>query len=116
MMKNPTGNIKMIAKYLEVDMDDKLLAEIDDQTNINNLKKVSDSLKTRPPETLLQDRSHLVDPVTQIHENHFQGGFCGRWRNELTKDEIKIINHEFSSWLINLGYETYDSIDEILCN
>jgi hypothetical protein len=114
MINNPIVKIEAIAKYLEIDTDKKLLAEIADKTNINNLKKISDDLETRPPETLLRDRGHLVDPLTQIHETHFQGGVCGRWRNELTRDEIRIVNDEFNSWLIELGYETDNSLDELI--
>jgi hypothetical protein len=113
MVGNPYEYIKLISHYLGFPIDETLVREIDNQTNKSKIKMISDTLKTKPHETLLRVDSHVVDPVTQIHENHIQGGICGRWKTELNKDQIKIVTDRFKPWLITLGYETEASIENL---
>jgi hypothetical protein len=114
MMRNGSVQIKRICNYLQIEIDDNQLHDVDTRTNIASMKRVADSLKTKQPETLLRDRSHFVDPVTHIHENHVHGGTCGRWKTEMTSDQVTFLTRELKPWLISLGYETEASIKNML--
>jgi hypothetical protein len=45
-----------------------------------------------------------------LHDNHIQGGICGRWRDEYTTEQKKVLIKALKSWLLELGYETDESI------
>lgn len=110
MIRNPAFQIKEICSFLDVELSDKHLLEINEQTSMINAQRISNSIKTRPIHELLRDRSHVVDPTTQIHENHIHGGICGRWKTELSIIQQKAVIAELKPWLISLGYETEDSM------
>jgi hypothetical protein len=112
MIKNPSAQITRICQYFDMDISDDQLQKLDMLTNMRSAQQISESLHNRPRHTLIRDRSHLVDPTTEIHENHIHGGICGRWKTELAKDQINIIINEFEPWLISLGYETETSLKD----
>jgi hypothetical protein len=114
MIKHTQSQIQRICRYLDIEIGPSHLSEIDMLTGINSSRRISETLKTHPPQTVLRSGSHLVDTVTHLHENHIQGGICGRWKTELTREQIKIVNKEFREWLIILGYETELSLEIML--
>jgi hypothetical protein len=114
MILHPLEQIREIADYLGIRLPTDILLEIDKQTSLHNAKKICDSLKYKPRESLLNVGQYLTDPVTCLHENHIHGGVCGRWKTELSREQIDRVVKEFTQWLISLEYETEESIEDIL--
>lgn len=114
MMKNKQQYIHTISKHLGVTLPDIVASRINEQTSIENAKRIAESLHERPPDTLIHDRKNLVDPLTMLHDNHIQGGTCGRWKQEFTKEHKRVLISVLRPWLVILGYETDLSIENQL--
>jgi len=110
MMADRLGQIRRIATHLNVPFDDALITRVDAKTNIESSKKVCRELASRSPEKLLSYASHRVDPETHLHENHIGTAKVGRWREEFSFDQALWLTEYFSSWLLQLGYETQQSL------
>lgn len=106
MMDDSTAQIKKILGYLEFKMNDLQIGAINSNTSISAARKVSSDLEYLPPETVFIDRSHRVDPLSQIHQNHINGGHSGRWVSELSNVQKEVIIGKFRPWLEKYGYET----------
>ncbi|MDQ7787564.1 MAG: sulfotransferase domain-containing protein [Thermodesulfovibrionales bacterium] len=114
MMKDSQKYIRAIAEHLGVTLNGSLASSIDEQTGMENAKRIAESLSARSSDTLIHDRGHLVDPLTMLHDNHIQGGICGRWKQEFSNEQKRLLLNTLKSWLVILGYETDDSIDDQL--
>ena len=111
MMKDARPCVNSIAAHLGVRLHDSVASHILEGTSMESAKRISESLSARGPDTLIHDRDHLVDPLTMLHDNHIQGGTCGRWREEYNAEQKKVLMKALQPWLIVLGYETETSID-----
>lgn len=114
MMRDSLSQIKALGQYLGVDLNERLIRDLDHNTNFTHSRATASRVKELPPEQLYQDRSHLVDRVTNLHENHIQSGKTGRWRTELTEEQNRILLNAFGKILISLNYETESSLNELV--
>jgi hypothetical protein len=113
MMADRLREIRRIAAHLGLNVSDDLVLQIDARTDVQSSSQVCASLKNKSPAEVWQVADHRVDPATQLHENHLNGGTIGRWKNELTRDQIAYMTEFFAPWLIKLGYETSQSLAAI---
>jgi hypothetical protein len=116
MMAERGREIRRIATHLGLNISDDLVRQIDEKTNVQSSGRVCDGLKHKSAEQVMQVATHRVDPVTQLHENHLNGGKIGRWRDELSREQIAYMTEFFAPWLIKLGYETPQSLAAMLRN
>jgi hypothetical protein len=114
MMADRGREIRRIASHLGLRLDDATVGHIDAHTNLESCQKVCESLKDRPAEKVLMLANHRIDPTTQLHQNHLNGGTVGRWKHEFSVEQIAYVNEFFAPWLLKLGYETPRSLDMIL--
>lgn len=111
MMQDARRSVNLIASHLGVALSEDVASRIHQETSMENAKRIAESLRARSPDTLIHDRDHLVDPLTMLHDNHIQGGICGRWREEYNSEQKRTLMKALKPWLLVLGYETNDSID-----
>ncbi len=114
MMTNRQGEIRRIATHLGLMVDDMTVRRIDARTNLENSERVCSNMKHRPAGGLMQIADHLVDPTTHLHQNHINGGTVGRWRYELSEEQGAYVTEFFAPWLVQLGYETPQSLQQII--
>ena len=105
IMAEPLGQIEQIARHLNVEVDPATLGQIEVANNLENTKKICDDLKNRPEKEVAISESHRVDRVTILHENHIFNAKIGRWKEELSEGQGKVITDFFRPWLVALGYE-----------
>ena len=111
MLEERMREIRGIADYLGVSIDEPMLARIDEMSNLQSSKKVCEDLRHRPEGQYLRSaEDHRVDPQTWLHHNHIHSGEVGRWRNELTRAQIEVANETFAPWLERLGYGESNAI------
>lgn len=55
------------------------------------------------------DINNIYDKILLLHKNHFQGGKIGRYKEELEKWQIILIQDLAERWLIENGYELYNN-------
>jgi hypothetical protein len=105
MLEDRLGEIRRIADYLGISIDDPMLARIDGMSNLESSKKVCEDLRHRPQGQFIRSKEdHRVDPQTWLHHNHIHSGQPGRWREELSAEQIQHLKGEFAPWLERLGY------------
>jgi len=105
MIQNRLAHIRAIAQHLGVFVDQSLCEKIDSLTSIERSREVCRSLKDRPEDTVLRAMNdHRVDPETWLHDNHIQNGRHGRWKEEMSADQVRILNETYGPWLQRLGY------------
>ncbi len=104
MIKDTPGHVRKVADYLGVQIEDAGIAWIDSHTNIERAKSIAAALKTRPAEAVAYG-THLVDPATNLHDNHIYSGRIGRWREELGAEQREALNRQFEPWLRSLAYD-----------
>jgi hypothetical protein len=110
MMADRLGEIRRIARHLNITLDEDSVARVDAKTNIESSKRLCGELKDRSPDKVLNIQSHRVDPETHLHEQHIGNARIGRWRDELSADQGRWLTEYFSRWLLLLGYETQESL------
>lgn len=108
-------SVGRIAGFLQLDLPGAELLETDRQTNLNAAKKIMQDIGQRQgSDSVHQVRNHLADNKTLIHQGHVQDPHNTRWKNSLSAAEQKQVNEAFAPWLVSLGYETEESIKQIL--
>jgi hypothetical protein len=110
MIKDPRRQIRRIALHLGIEVGADVVNRIHDQTNIEAAKKICADVRARPDSEVYLIAEARVDPSTRLHENHVFDGKAGRWRSEFSPDQARWLTEFFSYWLIQLGYETPQSI------
>ncbi len=110
MVKDPQRQIRRIAMHLGVDASPEVVARIHADTNIETSKKICADVRRRPDSQVYRIAEARVDPSTRLHENHVFDGKVGRWRSEFTAEQGRWLTEFFSNWLVQLGYETPQTI------
>jgi hypothetical protein len=110
MVKDPRRQIRRIALHLGIEVGAEVVEKIHRETNIDTAKKICDDVRRRPDSEVYLIAEARVDPSTRLHENHVFDGKVGRWRSEFSADQARWLTEFFSYWLIQLGYETPQSI------
>jgi hypothetical protein len=49
--------------------------------------------------------NHRRDEVTLLHDNHIGSGKVGRWKQDLTVEQVRVLTMVFAQSLDVLGYE-----------
>jgi hypothetical protein len=110
MVKDPPRQIQRIALHLGIEVTPEAVAQIHAQTNFEASKKICDDVRRRPDSEIYIIAEARVDPSTRLHENHIFDGKIGRWRTEFTAEQGRWLTEFFANWLVQLGYETPQSI------
>jgi hypothetical protein len=114
MMTDRRQELWKIASHLRLHVDEGFITGVDGATNMDASRKICESMKDRPADNFVISDDHKVDPKTHLHENHFNGGTIGRWKNELSPEQTRISTEFFASWLLRLNYETPESLEAVL--
>lgn len=111
MMEDRLWQIKRIAAYLQISIDQKEAELIDAQTNIRASRKLCQDLGKRREEDvdIILD-VHRRDRTTLLHDNHIGTGEVGRWRRDLTPEQGQMLTKLLWRSLQVLGYESDGSI------
>jgi hypothetical protein len=105
MLDDSLGQVRGIADFLGVTIEEPMLARIDEKSNLESSKKVCEDLRHRPAgEFMRSAEDHRVDPQTWLHHNHIHSGQVGRWREEMSPQQAQELNRVFAPWLERLGY------------
>lgn len=105
MKKDELGHIKLIGNFMGTPLSDKQIQAIHGRTNADAIRSIANSLSEKSDKEVLRDRSHRVDKVTHVHQNHVTDGRSGAWQEQLSKDEVQRVNSAFEKNLTFLGYE-----------
>jgi hypothetical protein len=111
MMNDTLSQIRRIAEYLNVAIDQKEVERIDAQTNIQSSRQICLGLDKRPDsETDVGTGGHRRHRVTLLHDNHIGNAKVGRWKDELTDEQGERLTHLFQPSLQALGYSIEGSV------
>jgi hypothetical protein len=112
MIDKPLSQIRRIAEFLDVPLEQKQLESIDAQTNINASRKICQELSARPADQIdIGAGNHRRDRVSLLHDNHIGNAKVGRWKAELTAEQGQLLSQMFRPSLEALGYEPFGPID-----
>ena len=96
LMNDKEAVIKEVATALGISLSERAIADINSRTSIENTKK---KLAAIPEEKKLLY-------TDQLHKNHIADGKTGKWVDDLSADEIKVINELTKDFLLHFGYDT----------
>jgi hypothetical protein len=105
MMANQKWQIKQIADYLQIGVDQKEIDSIDAQTGVERCRKICEDLDKQPAndsDTLPE--AHRRDRVTLLHDNHIGTTEVNRWKHDLTPQQGQLVSQLFQRSLEALGY------------
>ena len=106
MIADPRRQIVAIANFLGLSLEPAILARIDELSCLETSRRVCEGLQARPADKVLCSlENHRVDPQTWLHDNHIHSGKVGRWRDEMTPQQVQVMQQAFEPWLRRLGYE-----------
>lgn len=96
--------VQNIAKHIGIEIDkdfiNKTAIELNkDKQKKNILKKIND------PAMVTVDQTNKYDPYTLLHVNHILSGDSGRYKKNLSKNQVRIINQLAKNWLKTNGYD-----------
>jgi len=115
MMHDRMSQIRLIAAYLNVRVDEKELESIDNETNLATSKKLCSQISTLGPDQVEKiDNVPARHRTTLLHDHHISKARPGRWREDLTDAQGRHLMQLFQKALLLLGYETQESIRSYL--
>jgi len=107
MMSDTRLQIRRIAEYLNVEINQNDVERIDAQTNIHASRSISQGLSERPEsETDVGSTGHRRHRITLLHDNHIGNARAGRWKDELTDEQGQQLTQLFQHDLQAMGYES----------
>lgn len=113
-MKDRLAEIRLIAAYLNIRIDQKELEWIDEQTNITTSRKLCSQIRLGEDQSDAVEGSHRRHVKTLLHDNHIGTAKIGRWKEDLTDAQGQQLTRQFAGVLVTLGYETLRSIEAYL--
>jgi hypothetical protein len=112
MMDNRRAEIAKIANYLRIPVGPAEIEWIDRRTDIRSSEEICRELMTRPAkETEKISNNHRRDPITLLHDNHLGSGKVGRWKEDLTAEQGRVLTQLFNRSLNALGYSSEEPND-----
>jgi hypothetical protein len=104
MLGDRLAQVRKIAAHLEMVFEERVIRRIDERTGIEHSKEICQQLRQRPDGQIMKLMNHRVDPETWLHDNHIQDGRAGRWKNEMSVDQIHALQRTYGPWLDRMGY------------
>jgi hypothetical protein len=106
MMTDRLWQIKRIGAHLQIAIDAGEAEAIDEKTNIYASRKICQGLSSRTDDqTDVVLENHRRDLVTLLHDNHIGTGKVGRWKQDLTVEQGRMLTKIFAKSLVVLGDE-----------
>lgn len=94
IIKDPHSEVRAIGDLVEVDLSDLEVSQIADE---HSLESVLDKTSKMAP--------FSWDAHSHYAQNHIGGIKHGQWRDELSKEQVAIVEDLVMEWLIENGYE-----------
>jgi hypothetical protein len=104
MIAHTSEMIGRIAAHLGIEADGQEIREIDARTNMEASRKICQALREAPDSSLETVGAQKCDSRTLLHVNHVDSGKVGRWKDELSPEQVRILNQRFADWMPRLGY------------
>lgn len=99
------SEIRRVSQYLNINITDEVVDEIENRLKIENLK--NDSSQDLVEYTFSNGLSQKYDRKTLLHKNHIHSGEAQQWKKTLKNDEILDIERKAFEWLYNHNYEVH---------
>ena len=114
MMTDAPRQARAIGRYLGIGVDDALIARIASQTSLDASRGVVQGLAAAPEGQTVRIGDRTVDRTTLLQTGHIHRGAVHRWRTELDGPSQHRALETLAKWLVELGYETRDSLTCLL--
>jgi hypothetical protein len=101
-----TGNLEReiarIALFLRVTLDPTQVSLLATRFGVEAQRRRVDGLRQG---ALKASAFKPYDPHSQLHLGHIQSAHTGRWRNELSEEQVALVEARAGRWLARNGYE-----------
>lgn len=102
MVINLKEEIRNHAKFLGINCDESFISFLADYLSYNS--QIIRLKNTKSDDFIHIDEYNIYNKWSLIHKNHFQGGKIGRFKEELEKWQINLIEDIAGLWLQERGY------------
>jgi hypothetical protein len=103
IVEQPEVEIKRIGEYLGAPLSDIDCKHIHDITKPESVKKLVTEFDGMGS-AIIEREGHKLDIHTQYHDNHITDGRPGRWKDDLTGDDLIIVLEELDELVKMLRY------------
>ena len=110
LLENPNQEINRIASHLNLVCTEELALEIVDDHSIEKNKKRIEEIAKQKEKFGIEGA--YWDPHFLLHSNHIFSGGSGAWKEELTKEQVKLLEEKFGTWLLGKGYSLSNNLQQ----
>lgn len=104
MKEDPKVEIRKIAQFLRVQVDDVFVERLHEHTSTDTARKISESLPALQGDAVRQEEDHLVHREQLLHTGHVLDGAVGKWRTRLDERQQAFVGEHLASSVQLLGY------------
>jgi len=97
IVNDTTAEVLRIANHMQLSCTHDLAEEIAQKFSLEHQRRRQFRLK--------EDQEFDNDRDSLLHTNHIHSGMSAQWMNELSSDEVGLVEHVFSEWLDQVGYQ-----------
>lgn len=93
IVANPAGAIELIARYLGVEANTDIIAQVNEETSLERVREKVEELNSddaRP--RLIREANTMYDPETLLNVNHIRDGGSGYGRAILCREQLERID------------------------
>ncbi len=101
LLNNTLDIIKQISIKLNITLTEGDISIISEKVSLSTSKN-----KLKEAKFIKRGkRNDLVDPCSGLHKNHINDPSIGKWKNILTREQVKIINEDSKDYLELFNYD-----------
>lgn len=104
--------VRRIAEYIGIETTQKEEKLIATKFSIKNQKKRLEAFDYIKQGAKTHIDADAYDPETQLHNNHIQSGRSGQWKTALSSTQIRLVEDNTFSWLVDRDYLLSSATDE----
>jgi|Deesub1362A_J573_1020465.scaffolds.fasta_scaffold00077_10 hypothetical protein len=103
VIRDLPGEVERIAVHLGIPLDRKKCEQIASEYTIQ--KQWERIKRAKGKLTQGQVKGEVFDPHSLLHTNHINSGEIGKWKSQLSKEQVAMIEEKAKDWLVKNGYE-----------
>ncbi|MCK4947495.1 MAG: sulfotransferase domain-containing protein [Candidatus Aureabacteria bacterium] len=100
LLHNKEEAMRRVLRILNLELDTTLIEHLIKETSIGNTQR-----KIAQNKYIIKSDKVIYNPATGLHKNHIQDPRTGKWKEFLSREQIKIVNKIAKEYIYFFNYE-----------